>query len=134
MYCAKHTDTPLTGRKDGLFGTELMESMDKDDKDLFESLELFCGQCERDLDIQRRKEAISKVTSMDEVSISDLCYNSYPCKHNVSIHGERFLMNGVDIYKLQKRLTGNCKDFTKGSNAHTEHFAMYAKFAKDRDS
>lgn len=57
MYCTKHTDTPLTGRKGGLlFGTELMESMDKDDKDFFESLELFCEQCEIDLDIQRRKD------------------------------------------------------------------------------
>lgn len=53
---------------------------------------------------------------MDEVSISDLCYTTYPCKHYVSIHGERFLMSGIDIYKLQKRLIG--KDSTKG-NAHT---------------
>lgn len=35
-----------------------------------------------------------------DIQVSETCYQSYPCQHDVVVDGKRERLYGIDIYKL----------------------------------
>ena len=52
------------------------------------------------------------------IVIDDMCMESYPCKHMITIDGVRTMMNGVSIYKLLCEHNMNIP----------KHFSKYSSF------